>query len=48
MEFDINLLRNAITLASFATFVGIVWWAFAPARKGALEQVAKSILEDDQ
>ena len=44
---DINLLRIAVTLAAFAAFLGVVCWAYAPARKARLERVAHSILEDD-
>jgi cbb3-type cytochrome oxidase subunit 3 len=44
---DINLLRIAITLAALAAFLGIVWWAYAPARKARLEHEARSILEED-
>ena len=42
---DINLLRVAVTLAAFAAFLGIVWWAYAPARKTRLESQGRSILE---
>jgi cytochrome c oxidase cbb3-type subunit 4 len=28
MELDINTLRSLATVASFITFVGIVWWAW--------------------
>ena len=34
---DINLLRSIMTLAAFASFVGIVWWAYAPSRKQRFE-----------
>ena len=44
---DINLLRAAVTLAAFAAFLGIVWWAYAPARKARLESQGRSILERD-
>jgi len=35
---DINVLRSLVTLAAFAAFLGIVWWAYAPSRKAAWEQ----------
>ena len=35
---DINLLRTLVTLAAFASFVGIVWWAYGPARKQRFER----------
>jgi cbb3-type cytochrome oxidase subunit 3 len=44
---DINLLRIAITLAAFGAFLGIVWWAYAPARRGRLESQGRSILHED-
>jgi cbb3-type cytochrome oxidase subunit 3 len=34
---DINLIRIAVTLAAMAFFAGIVWWAYAPSRRGAWE-----------
>ncbi len=47
MSLDLNLLRSAVTLAAFATFLAIVWWAYAPARRGRLESQGRSILEED-
>jgi cbb3-type cytochrome oxidase subunit 3 len=44
---DINTLRIGITLATFAAFLGIVYWAYRPSRKGQLDEVGRSILEDD-
>jgi len=44
---DINLLRIAVTLAAFAAFLGVVWWAYKPSRKARLERAAHSILEED-
>ncbi len=35
---DLNLLRSLITVAALAAFLGIVWWAYAPARKDRFEQ----------
>ena len=28
MSIDINDLRSAVTVVSFVTFLGIVWWAY--------------------
>ena len=28
MDIDINDLRSAVTVVSFVTFLGIVWWAY--------------------
>ncbi|MGH8764620.1 MAG: cbb3-type cytochrome oxidase subunit 3 [Burkholderiales bacterium] len=43
---DINVLRIAVTLISFAAFVAIVFWTYRPSRKQELDQVGRSILED--
>jgi cytochrome c oxidase cbb3-type subunit IV len=37
---DINLLRSLVTIASFAAFLAIVWWAYAPSRKARFERDA--------
>jgi cbb3-type cytochrome oxidase subunit 3 len=42
-----ELLRNLIMLAAFASFLGIVWWAYTPARKARFDAQARSILETD-
>ena len=34
------------TVIVFATFIGIVWWAYAPSRKQAWER--KALLLDDE
>lgn len=43
---DVNTLRIAVTLVSFAAFAGIVVWAYWPSRRRDLEQQGRSILED--
>ena len=43
---DINTLRIAVTVASFAVFLGIIWFAVDPRNKGRFEQAAKLPLED--
>ena len=45
---DINVLRIAVTLITFAAFLAIVFWAYLPARKPMLDRQARSILEDDE
>ena len=42
---DINLLRSLVTVASLLAFLGIVWWAYGPARKARFEDQGKSIFE---
>ena len=44
---DINLIRSLVTVAAFAAFLGIVWWAYSPARKQRLEDAGRSILEGE-
>jgi cbb3-type cytochrome oxidase subunit 3 len=40
-----DFLRSLITLAAFASFLAVVWWAYAPSRKDAWQ--GKASLEDD-
>jgi cytochrome c oxidase cbb3-type subunit 4 len=43
---DLNDLRSVITVASFATFLGVVWWAYSARRKPGFDRAAQSILEE--
>jgi len=43
---DLNTLRILVTIAALAAFLGIVWWAYTPSRRQALERHGSSILED--
>jgi len=43
---DINLIRSVVTVAALAAFLGIVWWAYSPARKARLERIGRSVLEE--
>ncbi len=45
---DINDLRIGITLVSFAAFLGIIAWAYRPARRAELEKQGSAILEDSE
>ena len=45
---DLNDLRAVITVASFATFVGIFWWAYAARRKSAFDRAARSVLDEGE
>ena len=38
---DINTLRSAVTAFSFVLFVGILVWAFRPARKTGFDEAAQ-------
>ena len=39
--FDINSLRTLVTIAAMAAFFGVVWWAYAPARRERFERDAQ-------
>ena len=43
---DLNLIRSLVTVAALVAFLGIVWWAYSPARKRRLEDAARSVLEE--
>lgn len=45
---DINLIRSLVTVAALAAFLGIVWWAYSPARRARLEQAGRSVLEEPE
>ena len=47
MNMDINLIRSLVTVAAFAAFIGIVWWAYAPARRGRFEADAQLPFDDE-
>ena len=49
MNVDITAadLHSLMTVLQFAVFLGIVWWAFGPSRKGRFEQDALLALDDD-
>jgi cytochrome c oxidase cbb3-type subunit 4 len=46
---DINLLRAGVTVASFALFLGIVWWACSRHNRARFEEAAglPFALDDD-
>jgi cytochrome c oxidase cbb3-type subunit 4 len=45
---DLNLVRSLVTLAALAAFAGIVWWAYAPARRKRFESDGEMIFGDDE
>ena len=45
---DINLLRALVTVAALVAFLGIVWWAYAPARKSRFERDALLPFGEDE
>jgi cytochrome c oxidase cbb3-type subunit IV len=44
---DITTLRIIATLACFATFVGIAWWAYAGRNRARFEEAARIPFETD-
>ena len=44
---DVTLLREAMTVASFGVFVGIVWFAVNPRNRQRFEDAARAPLEED-
>ncbi|MGJ7486592.1 cbb3-type cytochrome oxidase subunit 3 [Variovorax sp. LT2P21] len=44
---DITTLRIAATLASFATFIGILVWAFARRNRAGFDEAAQLPFEQD-
>ena len=44
---DINFLRSMVTVAAFAVFIGILVWAYRPARKKQFDDAAKLPFESD-
>jgi cytochrome c oxidase cbb3-type subunit IV len=44
---DIEMLRSVMTVAAFAAFLGIVWWAYGPSRKTRFEEDARLVFDED-
>ena len=44
---DIEWMRSMMTVTAFATFVGIVAWAWSSRKRNDFEVAARSVLEDD-
>lgn len=44
---DINALRAVATVASFVTFIGIVWWAYSSRRSTDFAEAANLPFEQD-
>ncbi|HYC35593.1 MAG TPA: cbb3-type cytochrome c oxidase subunit 3 [Usitatibacter sp.] len=45
---DINLLREIVTVASFAAFLGIVWFAVHPRNRERFDEAAMLPLRDEE
>ena len=48
MTMDINFLREAVTVASFAAFIGIVAFAVYPGNKKRFNEAASLPLADEE
>jgi len=44
---DINTLRSILTVVAFATFIGIVLWAYSERSKAAFDQAALLPFEEE-
>ncbi|HPH12884.1 MAG TPA: cbb3-type cytochrome c oxidase subunit 3 [Burkholderiaceae bacterium] len=44
---EINTLRSLVTLISFVTFIGIVWWAWSKRRSADFSEAANLPFEQD-
>ena len=44
---DLNLLRTLVMIAALAAFLGIVWWAYGPSRRGRFEQDGRLPFDDE-
>lgn len=42
------MLRTIVTVVSFATFIGIVFWAYGKKRKGRFDEAANLPFCDDE
>ena len=45
---DINLIRTLVTVLALASFLGIVWWAYAPSRKSRFERDAHLVFDETE
>ena len=48
MDITVTDLRAWMTVLEFGVFLGIVWWAWGPGRRGQFDEAARSVLEDDE
>jgi len=45
---DINILREIATVASFATFIGIIGWAWSRRNRDSFEEAAQIPFQQDE
>ena len=43
---DLDLARSLVTVGAFGTFLAIVWWAYAPARRSRFDRDALLPFDD--
>lgn len=48
MTLDMEWMRSGMTVVAFATFVGIVLWAWSTRKEDDFEYAARSVLDDDK
>lgn len=48
MTIELEWMRSMITIIAFATFVGIVAWAWSGCKRGDFDAAARSVLVDDE
>ena len=48
MDMDSEWMRSAMTVLAFATFIGIVLWAWSAGKRRDFEVAARSVLDDDE
>jgi len=48
MNVDIDTLRSVMTVVSFATFVGIVLWAYSGGTRRRFEEAARLPFTEDE
>lgn len=45
---DIGTIHSIWTIVLFASFIGVVWWAFGKSRKARFEEDANLVFADEQ
>lgn len=48
MSLDMEWMRSAMTVVAFATFIGIVVWAWRSDKQRDFDAAARSVLADDE
>jgi len=47
MSMDVNILREAMTVVSFAAFAGVVWFALHPGNGKRFDEAARIPFDDE-